>query len=508
MPTRSCDVIVIGAGPNGLAVATRLAKAGRKVLVLERQAAPRPGFAPGFAAPPLAHLSYNLDPRVEAGMNLASHGLTWAAPALDTTAVSTDGQHLRLSGRDMGKVDGPLSPEDRTAWTALSARLNRFASVLRPFRDMPPPRLAKGAGNDVWALAKIGLRARMMGKAEFRELLRMFLTNTHDVLNDELSDPRLKGALAFDATLGTWLGPRSPNSLLPWLDRLSGGGLRLPAGGMGALAAAMRKAAEATGVAIRPGAGVARVMVDGDRATGVVLDTGEEIAAPLIVSAISPKATLLNLVGPRALDTGLVTRIRHQKARGGAAKMHLALSALPDFRGADLKTRLVLAPSENHVERAFNPVKYGEAPDAPVMEVLLPSAHEAGHAPAGQHLLTAVVQYAPHNPTEREAARATMLKSSLAMLEAHAPGIGGLIPHAELLMPYDIEAIWGLPGGNWHAGELSIEQMLFLRPLPGLSQYQTPVQGLWLASAGCHPGGGVSGTPGWNAGAAIERAGE
>ncbi len=508
MPTRSCDVIVIGAGPNGLAVAIRLAKAGRKVLILERQATERPGFAPGFTAPPLAHLSYNLDPRVEAGMNLSSHGLTWAAPVLDTTAVSSDGHHLRLSGRDLGKVDGPLSPEDRLAWAALSARLTRFASVLRPFRDMPPPRLAKGVGNDLWALAKIGLRARLMGKAEFRELLRMFLTNTYDVLNDELSDPLLKGALAFDATLGTWLGPRSPNSLLPWLDRLSGGGPRLPAGGMGALAASMRNSAMAAGVTIRSGASVGRALIEGGRATGVVLDGGEELRAPLIVSAVSPKSTLLGLVGPQALDTGLVNRIRHQKARGGAAKLHLALSGVPDFRGADLKTRLVLAPSEEHVERAFNPVKYGQVPDTPVMEVLLPSAHEAGHAPAGQHLLTAVVQYAPHNPADRDAARADMLKAALAQLEAHSPGIGGLITHAELLMPYDIETIWGLPGGNWHAGELSIEQMLFLRPLPGLSQYRTPVQGLWLASAGCHPGGGVSGTPGWNAAAAIERAGE
>jgi phytoene dehydrogenase-like protein len=441
-------------------------------------------------------------------MDLARHGLRWAIPSLDTTAVATNGQHLRLSGRDPAKVDGPLSPEDRLAWAELSARLVRFAAVLRPFRDMPPPRLAKGAGNDVWSLAKIGLRARMMGKAEFRELLRMFLTNTYDVLNDDLSDPLLKGTLAFDASLGTWLGPRSPNSLLPWLDRMSGGGLRLPAGGMGVLATTMRRAAEAAGVVIRSDAAVARAQVNDGRATGVVLHSGEEISAPLVVSAISPKATLVNLVGPRHLDTGLITRARHQKARGGAAKLHLALSGLPDFRGADLKTRLVLAPSEEHVERAFNPVKYGQVPDAPVMEVLVPSAIEPGHAPAGQHLLTAVVQYAPHDPTDRDGARAAMLQATLAQLEVHAPGMARLITAAELLMPYDIERIWGLPGGNWHAGELSIEQMLFLRPLPGLSQYQTPVRGLWMASAGCHPGGGVSGTPGWNAGAAIERAGE
>lgn len=508
MPTPSCDVIVVGAGPNGLAAATRLAKAGRKVLLLERRAGARAAFAPGYAPPPLAHLSYNLDPRVETGMELHRHGLRWADAALATTAVSAEGRHLRLSGVAGEVVEGPLSPEDRRAWVELSERLARFARVLRPFRDMPPPRLAKKAGNDLWALAKIGLRARMMGKAEFRELLRMFLTNTHDVLNDELSDPLLKGALAFDAVLGAWAGPRSPNSLLPWLDRLAGGGLRLPAGGMAALTGTMRASATAAGVVIRDGAGVARVTVADDRATGVVLDSGEEIAARLVVSAISPKATLLGLVGPRLLDAGTVHRIGHQKARGGAAKLHLALSGLPDFRGADLKTRLVLAPSEDHVERAFNPVKYREVPEAPVMEVLIPSAIEPGHAPDGRHLLSAVVQFAPHDPPDREAARAAMLRSALAVLEAHAPGISALVTHTELLMPWDIEAEWGLPGGNWHAGELSIEQMLFLRPLPGLSQYRTPLAGLWMASAGCHPGGGVSGSAGWTAAGAIGGAGE
>jgi phytoene dehydrogenase-like protein len=510
----SYDAIVIGAGPNGMAAAHRLQGQGRRVLVLERSgvagggAAPS-AFAPGFGQQTLAHLSYNLDPRVEKGMELASHGLSWINRTVATTALAADGRHLRLDGAVGQTLAGDISPQDRAAWAALRSRLIRFADVLSPFREMTPPRLARGAGNPMLALAQIGLNARRMGADDFRELLRVFLTNMHDALNDELSDPLLKGVLAFDASLGTWLGPRSPNSLLLWLDRLSGrsagiqGGLGLPKGGMGAIAAAMERAARAKGVAIQLNADVAQVIVENDRAVGVTLRSGQDIRAALVISAIAPRTTLMSLVGPRHLDTGLVNRLRHQKSRGGAAKLHLALSAAPDFLGADLQSRLVIAPSEDHVERAFNPVKYGQVPDAPVMEIVLPSAHEPGLAPDGQHLLSAIVQYAPHDPPDRDAARAAMQEAALRQLDIHAPGLRALVTHAETLMPYDIEARWGMPGGNWHHGELSVEQMLFLRPLPGMAQYQTPIAGLWLASAGCHPGGGISGSAGWNAAGAI-----
>lgn len=514
----SFDTIVIGAGPNGLAAAHRLQSAGRKVLLLEAAAQAGGGaaalvpLADGFAPQPLAHLSLNLDPRVKKAMELSRHGLTWAEANLATTALSATGAHLRLDGPAAARISGPLAEADRQAWAVLRARLMRFAAVLAPLRQMPPPRLARNAGNPMMKLAMIGLKARMMGKAEFRELLRMFLTNVHDALNDELSDPLLKGALAFDATLGSWLAPRSPNSLLLWLDRLSGGtagvqgAIGLPVGGMGALAAAMVAAAEAKGVTLRCNAPVARLLVEGDRTAGVVLADGEELRAPLVLSTLSPKATLLQLVGPRHLDAGLVTRARHQKARGGAAKLHLALNGTPDFRGADLRSRLLIAPSEEHVERAFNPVKYGRTPDAPVMEVLVPSAFGPGHAPEGKHLLSAVVQFAPHAPQDPEAARAALLEACLRQLESHAPGIRDLVAAADLLMPYDIQARWGLPGGNWHAGELSVEQMLFLRPLPGLARHAGPIAGLWMGSAGCHPGGGISGTAGWNAAEAMMRA--
>ena len=497
----SFDAIIIGAGPNGLAAALRLAGQGRRVLVLEAAA------APGGGAAGLAHLSYNLDPRVEVAMRAAGQGPGWLAPNLATTILSPDGRHLHLRG---GEMTGDLTVEDRAAWAKLHARLLRFAKVLAPLNQMAPPRIAKGVGNPLAKLAMIGVRARLMGAADFRELGRILLTNVHDLLDDELADPRLKGALAFEATLGGWLGPRAPNSVLPWLVRLSGqtaglqGAIGLPKGGMAALGAAMAAAAQAKGVEIRCNAPVARILIEAERAVGVVLANGEEIRAPQMVASVAPKTTLLSLVGPRHLDAGLVTRMRQQKTRGGAAKLHLTLRGLPDFKGAPVTDRLILAGSEHDVERAFNPVKYGRTPDRPGMEIMIPTAHEP--RADGRHLLSAIAQFAPHDPADRDAARAAMLTACMAQLETHAPGLSALVEKAELLMPYDIEARYGLPGGQWHAGELSVEQMLFLRPLPGIAQYKGPIPGLWLASAGCHPGGGISGSAGWNAALAMEAA--
>ena len=499
MPMPSFDTIVIGAGANGLALAHQLATRGEKVLVLEAGAQ-----AGGGAA--LSHLSYNLDPRVMKGMDLARHGLEWAAPNVATTALSPDGRHLRLLGAVGQDVQGPISAADAKAWAELRTRLLRFAAVLAPFNHMPPPRIAPQSGTPWAKLALIALRARAMGAREFRELGRIMLTNVHDLLNEALDSPLLKGALAFDATLGGWLGPRAPNSVLPWLVRLSGqtqgvqGALGLPKGGMAALGAAMAAAAQGAGAELRLNSPVAQISITEGIATGVMLGDGTSIAAGRVVSAIAPKTTLLNLVGPRHLDTGLVMRARHQKARGAVARLDIALRSAPNFRGANLGDRLLIAPSELAVEAAFNPVKYGDVPQTPVMEVMVSEQAD------GSYALSALVQFAPHAPKDPNGARAQMLANTLAVLQSHSPDIGALITSAQMQMPYDIDRSFGLLGGQWHAGELSVEQMFFLRPLPAIAQYQTPIKGLWLASAGCHPGGGVSGSAGWNAALAIEAA--
>jgi len=487
----SFDAIVIGGGPNGLACAARLAMKGARVTLLEAGPACGGGagvreFAPGFFAPALAHTTRGIDARVMAGMGLERHGLRFH-PALPTVVLGADPLTVQR-----GKTAGP----DAAAYAALMAKLGEFARVLAPFRGLTPPRLTS-SGNEWGKLARFGLGIRALGKQDFREFLRMILINVADVAEDELSDDRLKGLLAFDATLGAWLGPRSPNSLILLLNHLACGlDNLLPVGGMAAAATAMVRAAEAAGVTVRFDAPVAQVLVTGDRAVGVQLASGEVLTADKVISAINPRITFQKLVGPRHLDAGFFARTAHIRSRGAAAKLHLALKTAPDV--PDIRARMVVAPSVRAVEDAFNPVKYGEVPKAPVLEFVLPSVHDAGMAPEGCHSLSAIVQFAPHQPKAGlEAARAEMLQNTLSVLDNTVKRES--ILHAELLMPQDIEARFGMIGGNWHHGELAVEQMLFLRPLQETAQYGTPLPGLYLAGAGSHPGGGINGSAGWNA---------
>ncbi len=498
----SYDAIIIGGGTNGLAAAGRLAKAGRKVLVLESAAVAGGGattkeFTKGYKVSAVAHLLNLLDPRVEQGLDLKRHGLEFAATNVSTTALSPTGDHLRFEGNYGETISGSLSETDRASWNELRQKLMRFAAVQRPFQAMTPPRLGKGVGNEMMKLAGLGLKIRGLGRDDLREFMRLMLINVADVLDDELKDDRLKGAIAFDTVLGAHLGPRSPNSLLLLFNRLAGEALSIPKGGMGSVAAAMSNAVQALGVEIRLNAKVQSVTIADDKATGVTLKNGETLSAKTVISAINPKTTFLDLVGPRHLDTGMVRRANNILMRGNAVKLHLALKGAPNFKGANLKTRLVIAPSVRTVEDAFNPVKYGEFSENPVMEIVILSAFEEGLAPKGHHVLSAIVQYAPVVMDAK--ARAAFLKCIMATLETYAPGIGKLVVKSEMLTPEDLEKQYGFVGGNWHHGELAAEQMLFLRPFIGAAQYETAIPGLWLAGAGSHPGGGISGAAGWNA---------
>jgi phytoene dehydrogenase-like protein len=495
----SCDAIIIGGGTNGLAAAGRLAKAGRKVLVLESAAVAGGGavtteFAKGYKVSAVAHLLNLLDPRVEQGLGL---NISFAATNISTTALSPNGDHLVLQGNYGEAISGSISEADRASWTELRQKLMRFGAVLRPIKAMTPPRLGKGVGNEMLKLAGLGLKIRGLGRDDLREFMRLMLINVADVLDDELTDDRLKGAIAFDTVLGAHLGPRSPNSLLLLFNRLAGEALSIPKGGMGSVASAMSKSVQALGVELRLNARVQSITIADDIATGVTLKNGETYSAKTIISAINPKTTFLDLVGPRHLDTGMVRRAGNILMRGNAVKLHLALKGAPNFQGADLKTRLVIAPSVRAVEDAFNPVKYGEFSQDPVMEIVIPSAFEEGLAPQGHHVLSAIVQYAPASLDAK--ARAAFLKRIMATLETYTPGIGKLVVKSEMLTPEDLEKTYGFIGGNWHHGELAAEQMLFLRPFIGAAQHETAIPGLWLAGAGCHPGGGISGAAGWNA---------
>lgn len=512
--TAPWDVVVIGGGHNGLACAAALGRTGRKVLVLEAAAsvggaAGTHEFAPGFRTPSLAHVVNRLHPDMVRGLDLGSHGLAFASGPMASVALSAAGEPLVLDGAYGERLDGSIAAADRAGWAELRSLLLRQAVILKPFLSRRPPDLGGMSLSQATMLGGAALSLRRLGREDMREFLRMVLMNVADVLDEHLSDDRLKGLVAFDATLGAHLGPRSPTSLLGLYYRLTGeidgvaGAQAVPTGGMGAVATALARAAEAAGCALRTGAVVRHVLVEKGRACGVVLDDGSEIGARTVVSAINPVATFLDLVGPRHVDTGFVRRLGSIRMKGDAAKLHLALDAAPRFTGlsdAAHRGRLVVAPSVDHVERAFNPAKYGEFSPEPVLEITLPSLADPSLAPDGACVLSAIVQFAPYALKEGwETGRPKLLAAIMAVLERHAPGIGRSVRHAELMTPADIETRFRMPGGHWHHGELQVDQMLVNRPVHGADGYDTPVDGLFLAGAGSHPGGGISGAPGWNA---------
>ena len=513
-PRTGWDAIVIGGGHNGLVCAVTLAKSGRKVLVLEAAsevggAARTEEFAPGFRVSSIAHVLNRLHPDVVKSLELEKHGLE-ISPASHAPSISLSAKDgpLTLTGAYGEGLVG-ATPSEQAAWQELRAQLFRYAGILKPFLSRRPPDLHGMSLSETFALGQSAMALKKLGKEDMRDFLRVILMNVADLLDEQLTDSRLKGLLSFDAVLGSHLGPRSPTSLLGLYYRLTGeidgvpGAQIVPKGGVGQIAATIAASAAKTGVVTRTEAPVGRIRVENGRATGLVLENGEEFQARMIVSAVDPSTTFLDLVGPRELDTGFVRKVKNIRNQGDAAKLHLALDRPPQFQGVDdagHRGRLVIAPSTDHVERAFNPSKYGEFSPEPVLEITLPSLADPSLAPDGACVLSAVVQYAPYKLREGwERGKPKFFKAIMNLLERHAPGIGKLTRHVQLLTPTDIEERYRMPGGHWHHGELQADQMLMSRPVFGAEGYATPIDGLFLCGAGSHPGGGVSGAPGLNA---------
>jgi phytoene dehydrogenase-like protein len=502
------DAIVVGAGHNGLVCSALLAKSGKRVLVLEANdqvggAAITREFTDGYSVSACAHLLYQLQPEVRKELNIATR---LASEDMTTIALGEDGNHVRLN---TNSAEG-VSDEDAEQYRIFRKRMARFSDLLRKYFNKTPPRLGTRGLKDLMTLGQLGLDVRMLGKTEMEAFLRLIFMNIHDEVTERFENPLLKGAISLDAVLGTHLGPRSPNTMMTYLYRMAGshGRTSVPAGGMGSVSNQLAQAARNAGATIRTGMPVKRIIIENGRATGVEAESGERFDSLMVISNADPKSTLMNLIGAKHAETGFTRRVSHLRAKGNAAKLHLALDGLPAIDGLsrkDFAERLVIAPDEHYVERAFNPAKYGESSPDPVIEITFPSFRDETLAPTGKHVMSAVVQYAPYalKGGWTDEARATFMNAILGTLSKYMPDIEGRVTATELLTPADIESEFHMTGGHWHHAELTLDQFLFVRPVNGAAQYRLPIDGVYLCGAGAHPGGGVSGAAGRNAARAI-----
>ena len=498
--------IIIGAGHNGLICATYLAQQGQSVLVLEASdvvggLAGKREFHPGFHAS-VAHSISHFPEKIARDLKLEARGLESNAEPLATVGLAADGNHIVLKG---DQATG-TSDSDASSYRDYLQFMHRFAGALQPFWLKTIPRLGVNnlAGNITFA--HIGLNLRRLGKKDMREFLRVVSLPTRDLMDEYFDSDILKVMLSWDGLIGLKQAPRSPNhSVLAMLYRM--GGSRVTG-----LIDALQSSATAAGVEIRTRSAVSRVQVqaggNGLEASGVHLVSGEHLAAERVISSADPQTTFLGLVGVENLEIGFSNRIRRLRCEGFVAKLHLALNELPEFSGLERpEGRMIIAPDMDAIEFAFDDAKYGECSQQPVLEVLLPSLSDASLAPEGQHVLSAHVMYVPHQKQGGwdSSARESLCERVIDTIAKYAPNIREHIVHQELLTPSDLEQGWHVRGGHWHHTEFALDQLLMMRPTYEAAQYSTPISGLYLCGAGCHPGGDVMGGPGHNAAREILR---
>lgn len=520
--TGAHSIVIIGAGHNGLVAACYLAKAGLRPLVLERRAhvggaAVTEEFHKGFRSSTLSHALGPLLPSVVRELELERHGLETIRPEVQVFAPDPEGRSLCLyddparTARELEK----LSPHDAGHYAEFYKSFAQIGRVLAPLLSMTPPSIDKPSVADLWGMGKLGKEFRGLKKRDAYRLLRWGPMAVADLVAEWFETELLRAVVAARGIFGAFAGPWSAGTSAALLLQAAMGGQAFgPAsfvrGGMGALTGALERAATAAGATVRTGADVAGIRVKDGRANGVLLCDGEEIPARAVVSNADPRHTFLRLVDPTELEPDFLNKIRSYRSKGAAAKLNLALDGLPSFKSlkevegdADIRLqgRIHIGPSIDYLERAFDDAKYGDYSREPYMDITIPSVTDPRLAPAGSHVMSVYVQFAPGKLKEGDwtSRREEFADRVLKVLAEYAPDLPQRVIHRQVITPQDLERDYGLTGGHILHGEMSLDQLFTFRPLIGWARYRTPIEGLYMCGAGTHPGGGVTGAPGLNA---------
>lgn len=500
------DAIIIGAGLNGLTTAAYLAKAGQRVLVLERRATiggaavtEEYAEAPGFRFDAVTHNIAGFDPRIAQDLGLERLGLELMPTSPGVYAPAPDGQGLTIWADDGQTTDSlrRFSARDAQRWKPFRRRMAHLARMVQAINAVTPPSVTSTSAENLWTLATLGIKMRGLGKRDMPEFLRMMPMPVYDLLDDEFEGELLKGVLGAGGIRGMMLGPRGAGTTFNLLRQVDHGGIRattLVRGGIGKLAEALAGAAQARGAEIRTSAEVIRILTRDQRAEGVALASGQEIYSTRVISNADPRRTFQQFLDPFQLDPSFSARVRHIRMQGCVAKVNLALDSLPVFKGATVERlcgTISISPSLDDLERAYDDAKYGKVSQHPYLEIVIPSLNDPSRAPAGKHVMSIWVQYAPYRletgdwRLEKHKLGETVIRT----LGQYVPNLQSLIIHSQVLTPCDLEETYGLTEGHLQHGETTLDQFLFMRPVPGWAQYRTPIDGLYLCGSSTHPGG-------------------
>ncbi|HKW88007.1 MAG TPA: NAD(P)/FAD-dependent oxidoreductase [Candidatus Acidoferrales bacterium] len=509
------DVIVIGGGHNGLTNAAYLARAGKKVLVLERRyvlggAAVTEEIIPGFKFSVCSYVVSLLRPEIIRDLDLPRHGLE-ILPLDGTFTPKLDGPYLwRMN--DHAKSRREIlrhSRRDAEAYDEFGMAMQQMCRFVKPLLAMTPPDPTSIHPADLKKLLFLARRFQSLSAEDKYNLVQLMTMSAADFLDQWFETDVLKATMSASGIIGTFLGVRSPGTAYVLLHHYMGeidGAFRawgFSRGGTGAISNAIGDAAREAGAEIRTEAAVARILTRNGRATGVALENGDEFEAKIVSSSVDPNLTFLKMLDAHTLSDEFVEEVRRYKYRGSSGKVNLALDTLPEFTcfpgtGAQLRGAISISPSVDYMERAYDQAKYGEFSHRPYIDMVIPTLTDPSVAPPGKHILSCFVQYAPYhlkngNWTARREEFGDTVVDTIAQ---YAPNLKEIIIGRQVLTPADIEEQIGLTEGNIFQGELSLEQLFFLRPVAGWARYRTPVKNLYMCGSATHPGGGIMGAPG------------